>query len=158
MRHLLLSLLLTLPLVSAEYPAMGADVFDVNANAMADIADALTRAKSEKKHVLLKFGANWCIDCHRLSHTLATAPAVARSLADHYILVSIDTNTRNRSNRNLDVVAQYGQPSRHSLPAILVLDTTGKVLTTQRVADFEDGSAHDPAKILAFLTKWIPAS
>jgi thioredoxin-related protein len=158
MRYLLLSLLLALPLFSAEYPKMGEDIYDVNADAKIDIAHALTLARAENKNVILKFGANWCIWCHRLSHTMKSDATVAQALAENFILVSVDTNTRNGSNRNLDVVAKYGRPTRHGLPALVVLDPAGKVLTTKNTGDFEIGSEHDPVKLLAFLTHWSPAN
>ena len=46
---------------------------------------------------------------------------------------------------------------RHGLPVLVVLDAAGRPLTTQDTGALEDGkTAHDPAKVLAFLRRWAP--
>ena len=86
-----------------EYPKMGADIYDVHADANADIAKALAMASIEHKAVLLDFGANWCIWCHRLHNTFETNPAVAKALSDSFVVVMVDVNTRHGEKRNADV-------------------------------------------------------
>ena len=56
-----------------EYPKMGPDLYDVQADGTAQIAAAVAQAKAGHKHVLVKLGANWCIWCRRLTHVLETA-------------------------------------------------------------------------------------
>ncbi len=140
-----------------EYPKMGPDIYDTRADGTAQIATALAQARAENKHVLVKLGANWCIWCHRLSHTLETDAAVARTLHDNYILVLIDVNHRQGKARNDAVNDRYGNPMAQGLPVLVVLDADGKQLTTQETGALEDGkSAHDPAKVIAFLRQWAP--
>jgi thiol:disulfide interchange protein len=149
-------LFLSLGLTAAEYPQMGEDIYDVNADAAADIAAALTTAQAENKRVLLKFGANWCVWCHRLNSTLHNDAAVGKALADDYIVIRVDVNTRNGTKRHAATVAQYGNPTQHGLSVLVVLDANGNLLTTQETGALEKGSAHDPAKIVAFLERWAP--
>lgn len=155
-RLILTFLFLSLSLTAAEYPQMGEDIYDVNADAAVDIAAALTTAQAENKQVLLKFGANWCVWCHRLSSTLHGDANVAAALAKDYVIISVDVNTRNGTKRNAATVAAYGNPTQHGLPVLVVLDAAGKILTTQETGALEKGSAHDPAKIVAFLEHWAP--
>ncbi len=140
-----------------EYPKMGPDIYDREADGTAQIAAALTQAKAEHKRVLLKLGANWCVWCHRLSDTFHQNQAVAQELADDYVLVLIDVNHRNGKKRNDTVNEKYGNPIQFGLPVLLVLDEDGRLLTTQETGALEDeGKAHDPAKVLAFLKTWAP--
>lgn len=159
LKHLLLLAVLTGASHAApEYPKLGADIYDPNADGKELVAATVQRAGAEHKNVLLMFGANWCIWCHRLHATLTTAPDLARALKENYELVMIDVNKRHGVARNADVDATYGNPSKLGLPALVVLDATGKQLTTQDSGALEDGkSAHDPAKVMAFLKKWAPA-
>ena len=69
----------------------------------------------------------------------------------------IDVNTRRGGARNAAVNKKYGDPVRHGLPVLLVLNDEGRILTTQETGALEKGAAHDPAKILAFLGRWTPA-
>ena len=151
-------LMLFSTLTAAEYPQMGEDIYLVEADAQADITAALATAKSANKRVLLKFGANWCVWCHRLSDTLHHETSVAQNLEDNYVLVAVDVNTRNGAKRNTETVARYGNPTQHGLPVLVVLDAAGNLLTTQETGALEEGSAHDPAKVIAFLRKWAPTS
>jgi thiol:disulfide interchange protein len=140
-----------------EYPKMGPDLYDPQADGTAQIATALTQAKAEHKHVLVKLGANWCIWCRRLSHTLETDAAVAQALHDNFVLVLVDVNHRNGKARNDAVNDRYGNPMAQGLPVLVVLDADGKQLTTQETGALEDGkAAHDPAKVIAFLRRWAP--
>lgn len=157
-RVILLCTLLTLSLAAAtpEYPKMGPNIYDPKADGTAQIAAALTKASAGNKHVLLMFGANWCIWCHRLHATFAKDPGVAKALRENFEVVLIDVNTRNGTKRNADVDARYGHPIAQGLPVLVVLDTKGKPLTTQETGALEDGDKHSPKKVLAFLERWKP--
>jgi len=150
--------LLLLPLSRAgasEYPKMGADIFDPHANGQADIDAAVAKAAAENKRVLLDFGANWCIWCHRLHNPFETDPAVAKALNDGFVVVMVDVNRRNGVDRNKDVIARY-DPALKGVPELAVLDSTGKELTIKDSGELEEGDHHSPAKITAFLAQWAP--
>ena len=152
----LLGLLALPPTAAPEYPKMGADIFDTTADGTKQIAAALKKAETDHKHVLLVFGANWCIWCHRLHATFETDSAVARVLAEKFEVVSVDVNTQKGVNRNADVNERYGNPTKHGLPVLVVLDASGKQLTTQDTGELEVGDKHDPKKVIAFLERWAP--
>ena len=149
--------LVALPLSAApEYPKMGPDVYDTQADGTAQIAAALGRAAAGQKHVLLVFGANWCIWCRRLHATFQDDPKVASLLHARFEVVLIDVNTRGGEKRNAAVNQRYGNPIAKGLPVLVVLDATGRQLITKDSGELEDGDKHDPAKVLAFLAAWAP--
>jgi thiol:disulfide interchange protein len=139
-----------------EYPKSGPDIFDVHADASAQVAAALTRAQAEHKRVILDFGANWCIWCRRLHSTFETDPSVAKALEKDFIVVMVDVNTRKGTKRNDDLVVRYGNPTEHGIPVLVVLDSNGKQLTTKDTGELEEGDGHSPKKIAAFLIYWAP--
>ncbi len=157
--RLLLALILpALPL--AELPAQGpasapaADpktIYDEGADGSQQIAQALVGAKAANKHVLLQFGANWCIWCHRLHHLCAADPSIASKIKADYVVVLVDVD----KSHNAAVKAKYGA-AMLGLPALAVLDADGKLLVTQNSGALEQGDHHDPAKVLAFLSTWAP--
>lgn len=141
-----------------EYPKMGPDIYDPSADGKTLVATALAEASNEHKNVLLVFGANWCIWCHRLHETFASNAEIARILRQNYKVVMVDVNARKGSARNADVDEKYGHPTKLGLPVLVVLAPSGEKLTTQDSGELEDGkSAHDPTKVIAFLDKWAPA-
>ena len=154
---LFLFALLALPMTAApEYPEMGPDIYDTQANGGEQIAAALKKAAPSKKHVLVVFGANWCIWCRRLHETFASSPKVAAALRADYEVVLVDVNTRHGEHRNSEVDRRYGTPTKEGLPVLVVLDSRGIQLTTQETGVFEEGAAHSPHKILGFLEAWKP--
>src|SRR5689334_10849054 len=128
------------------------DIYDESADGAKQVSAALATAKKENKRVLLQFGANWCGWCHRLHQLFASDPTIAGKLKSDYVVVLIDVN----KDHNKDTDAKYGHPVRFGLPVIVVLDSDGKLLTTQDTAKLEEGDHHSPEKVLAFLKEWAP--
>ena len=95
--------------------------------------------------------------CHRLHRVFTTDAQVSSALKRDFVVVMIDVNKRNGPARNAAVDAHYGNPTQFGLPVLVVLDASGRRLTTQETGALEKGDAHDPAKIVAFLKKWAPA-
>ena len=104
-------------------PVFGADapvktsrpaIYDENADAAKEIADALALAKKEDKRVLLQFGANWCGWCHKLHKLCQTDTYIAAKLKEAYVVVLVDVN----KGHNSDINKQYREshalwPARH---------------------------------------------
>jgi thiol:disulfide interchange protein len=140
-----------------EYPKMGPDIYDTQADGASQVADALVQAASTHKRILLDLGANWCIWCRRLQDTFASDPAVKKALDDNFIVVLIDVNHREGKSRNGVLNRHYEDPIKEGLPVLVVLETNGRMLVTQETGALENGrNGHDPKKILAFLEKWAP--
>ncbi len=138
-------------------PVFGADapvktsrpaIYNENADAAKEIADALALAKKEDKRVLLQFGANWCGWCHKLHKLCQTDTHIAAKLKEAYVVVLVDVN----KGHNSDINKQYGNPTRFGLPAIVILNADGMILTTQDTGKLEEGDHHDPKKVLAWIS------
>jgi thioredoxin-related protein len=125
-------------------------LYDTTADAKEQIAAALKTAQAENKRVILKFGANWCGWCHKLSGLLKTNAELAKLVKDNYVLVLIDVDKQH----NADTVKKYDSPTKHGLPVLVVLDTDGTPLHTQDTGKLEGGNHHDLAKVKAFLENW----
>jgi thioredoxin 1 len=95
--------------------------YDELANAAADIAAAFEKAASERKLVLLVFGANWCPDC-RTFEAEANAADLGTTLALNYVIVKIDVA---RFNKNTDIARKYGLNVRRGIPAAVILKADG---------------------------------
>lgn len=118
--------------------------------ATADVANALKEAKREKKRVILDFGGNWCPDCHVLDiyfHNSVNLPILKR----YFILVPVNVG---QYDRNLDLAAKYNVPLQKGVPALVVLDSNGRLLYTQRNGQFEAMRRLEPAAVTRFLEKW----
>lgn len=129
-----------------------ANVFDESADGSKQVAAALATAHKENKRVLLHFGANWCPLCRELHALYGSDTNVAAILRTSYVLVMIDVNKGH--NRGVDY--KYGHPTRDGIPALVILDSDGKKLTTEQADPLFDNDRPNPARLLAFLKQWAP--
>lgn len=129
-----------------------AHIFSDSADAKAEIRKAILQAGFEHKNVLLDFGGNWCADC-QLLNIYFHDPGNASLLAANYIKVDVNVG---EYDKNLDLARKYGIPLNKGVPALAVLDGSGKLLYAQRNAEFEKIHMLDSAAVSAFLEKWKP--
>jgi len=130
------------------------NLYKPNADAKAEITEGLSQAARAHKRVMLVFGGNWCYDCHVLDaafHTTEIAPTLNRN----YVVVHVDVG---EYNKNLDIAKKYEVPLERGVPAAAILDSTGKLLVSQKNQEFEKARSMAPEDILAFLNKWKPAA
>ncbi len=126
------------------------NLYDGNADAHAEVKDALAKAAKENKRVLLVFGANWCYDCHVLDLAFER-PDIAPVLEANYVVAHIDIG---QGDKNQDLMQQYDVPSERGIPAAAVLDANGKLLYSQKKGEFEKARELGPEDLLEFLNKW----
>lgn len=139
-----------------EKKSIRAPIYDTQADGAKLIADALAVAQREHKRVLVEFGANWCIWCHRLHALLTTDPEISAYFKKYFLLVLVDVDNRAGPRRNEALIARYGNPIEKGIPGVVLLDTDGKPLKTQDTGEFESGETYDHARIMAFLKEWTP--
>ena len=128
-------------------------IYPAGTDAKQQIAAALAAAAREHKRVLVVFGADWCFDCHVLDKAFERSD-IAPLLNANYKVVHIDIG---QGDKNQDIMKKYDVPMEKGIPAIAVLDATGKLLYSQRNGEFESARGLGPEDLLAFLHKWQPA-
>lgn len=137
-----------------------ATIYDTKSDGGKQIEEALAIAKRDNKRVLLQFGANWCVWCHRMHKMLTDNKELAKTITGEYVLVLIDVDTIDGKMHNEAINQKYGDPRQQGLPAWVVLDADGNKLATVNTEPFEVGDTYKPAKIKAALVKYkaAPAS
>ena len=128
------------------------DMYPADADAHAEIKEALAHAAKNHHRVLVVFGADWCYDCHVLNlafHGGDLAPVIEKN----YEVVHVDIG---EGDKNQDLMKQYEVPMAKGIPAIAVLDADGKLIYSQKNGEFEKARSMDSGTMLAFLNKWKP--
>jgi thioredoxin 1 len=105
--------------------------YDASADAKMDVQHALIAAKSSHKPVLIVFGANWCEDCRALDRAIKRGKSAAL-LARSFNIVKVDVGN---FDRNLDVVAAYGNPIKKGIPAAVVVSVDNQVLYATKAGE-----------------------
>jgi thioredoxin-related protein len=147
----------TAPLRAADKPSRPA-IYDEKADAKEQVKAATERARGDARRVLVMFGFNGCGWCHKLHGLFASDPAIRAILADEYVLAMIDIQAPNAEEllRKSKAALSPEELKRGvGYPFLAVFDGDGKVVTAQRTDPLEVGDHHDPAKVKAFLEKWV---
>jgi len=146
----ILALVAALSVVAAFAQFTPRHIYDENADAKAEIREALATAAREHKRVILDFGGNWCGDCQVLDIYFHRAPNDAL-LNANYVLVDIDIG---RMDKNVDVAEKYEVPLKKGVPALAVLDGHGRLVYSQANGEFEKMRHMDPDSVTQFLEQW----
>ena len=108
-------------------------VYDAQADAAAQIDEALIEAADRNVPALIVFGANWCHDSRGFADRVLNDAALAPFMAEHYALAFIDIGMRHR---NLDQAARLGVEAVFGTPTLVIADSEGAVLNAGTVHDW----------------------
>lgn len=128
------------------------NIYRADADAKKEIKEALEHAQPNRKRVMLVFGGNWCYDCHVLDAALRE-PAIAPTFTKYYELVHVDIG---QGERNGDLVRRYKINLEKGVPAISLLDSSGKLIFNDKGGEFQAARRMTEEDLLAFLEKWKP--
>ena len=132
-----------------------AKLYNPSADAMADIKAAVSKAKTEGKHVLLQIGGNWCGWCIAFDKKVNENDTLKGVLDEKFVAYHLNYS---QENLNEDVLAELGYPQRFGFPVFVVLDGDGNRLHTQNSVYLEEGKGHNTKKILNFFNHWSPTA
>ena len=136
----------TLALTSAHADV---PVYDESADAQAQVAQALAKAKADNKQLMIVFGANWCGDCKMLDGEFKK-PALKALLDAKYVIVKVDVN---RFNKNLDVVKPYGEVIKKGIPSIVIATPANQLVYATNGGELADARKMGETGVAEFFQK-----
>ncbi|TAA23360.1 thioredoxin family protein [Pseudoxanthomonas winnipegensis] len=143
-------LMSTLLLLAATGAALAADLpYNPQADAKAEVAQALAAGKQAHKPTLLIFGANWCGDCRALDTSLHSEKNAAL-VKQHFEVVKVDVGNWDH---NLDIANTYGNPIEKGIPAAVVVSPAGKVVYATKAGELANARKMSDEGIYDFFSK-----
>jgi len=124
--------------------------YDEKADAEADVAAALKRARKAHKLTLIDFGGNWCGDC-RVFAGVIEQPDVKAWVDKHYEVVTVNVG---RYDKNMQIPARYGIDKLKGVPSFLVVDGNGKLVNDGAFFALTDARHMTPQSIVDWLAQW----
>ncbi len=149
MKKIILLLFLVPMFVSAQKEK--ATIYHPDADAKAEVNEAIKKATAENKHVLLMLGGNWCRWCIMFDKFQHANASVDSALQANYIFQHVNYS---KENKNLDLLAQLEFPQRFGYPVFIVLNQKGERIHTQNSAYLEEGEGYSAKKVIEFLDQW----
>jgi thioredoxin-like negative regulator of GroEL len=162
MKRLILALAigLAIPASAADKPISfsvhpEARPFDANANADAQIEQALATAKTQSgKMVLVVMGGNWCHDSRALAGWFAT-PRFAAMLKGRYELVYVDAGMPTiGQGKNLHAAKRFGIKKIKGTPTVMILAANGKLLNRKDAPKWRNAASRQEAAIYHHFAKF----
>jgi thioredoxin-related protein len=143
---------------SKAYEPKKRALYDPKADARVQIEAATAKAKRGHSRVLVMFGFEGCSWCYKLHALFEHDHDIRKLLRDEYIIVLVDIQAPNANELLKEckgALAREELQKGAGFPFLAVLDDGGKVVTAQRTEPLEEGQAHDPARVKAFLGRWV---
>src|SRR5258708_22737680 len=147
-------LLLLLAALLAASAMAGPLPYDESADAKAAVQQALSASKESRIPVFVIFGANWCEDCRALDLALKSGKN-AELLARQFKVVKVDIGN---FDRNLDLVAAYGNPIKKGIHATVGLSPDNEILYATLAVELADARRMSESGIYDFLRKVTQAA
>lgn len=126
-------------------------IYNPAANASADIGDAVKKAKTEGKNVLIQVGGNWCTWCLKVHKFIADDSELKKLIDENYVFLLVNYS---KENKNEEVLKNLGNPSRFGFPVFVVLNSQGSVIHIQDSGYLEEDKTYSKEKLSRFLKLW----
>lgn len=118
---------------------------------MKQLDEAVIKAKTENKHVLVQLGGNWCPWCIRFNQFCNETAVIDSILKADYVVIHLNYSKENKNEASLE---RLGHPERFGFPVFVILDGAGKRLHTQDSGLLEKEKSYDKEKVMTFLLNW----
>lgn len=130
-------------------------LYDPALDGMKQIKEAISKARSQGKHVLIQYGGNWCSWCIKFDAFCKADTSIMKVIDASFIPVKLNYSPENK---NESANAYLGNPMRFGFPVFIIVDGNGKVLHIQDSALLEEGKGYNQVKVLGFFRNWTTSA
>jgi thioredoxin-related protein len=130
-------------------------LYDPALDGMKQIKEAVSKAKSQGKHVLIQYGGNWCSWCIKFDAFCKADTSIMKVINTSFVPVKLNNSPENK---NEAANAYLENPMRFGFPVFIIVDGNGKVLHIQDSALLEEGKGYNQLKVLGFFRNWTASA
>ena len=130
-------------------------LYDPALDGMKQIKEAVSKAKSQGKHVLIQYGGNWCSWCIKFDAFCKADTSIMKVINTSFVPVKLNYSPENK---NEAANAYLENPMRFGFPVFIIVDGNGKVLHIQDSALLEEGKGYNQLKVLGFFRNWTASA
>ncbi len=136
-------------------------VYDETIDPIAQIDDAVAKAKAEDKFVICQLGGNWCPWCLRFADFVEKDTTVNRVVNENFVYIHVNYNPRKAAGdeaaqKAATLLKRLGNPQRFGFPVFVVLNREGEIMHIQDSSFLEEGKGYSEEKVIRFLKNWTP--
>lgn len=136
-------------------------VYNESIDPMAQIDEAVAKAKADGKFVVCQVGGNWCPWCLKFADFVEKDTAVNKVVNDNFEYIHVNYNRRQTAGAEAvkkaeQLMNRLGNCRRFGFPVFVVLDENGSILHIQDSSFLEEGKGYSEEKVLRFFKNWTP--
>ncbi len=136
-------------------------VYDESIDPIAQIDDAVAKAKAENKFVICQLGGNWCPWCLRFADFVEKDTTVNKVVNENFVYIHVNYNPRKSAGdeaaqKGKTLLKRLGNPQRFGFPVFVILNQEDEILHIQDSSFLEEGKGYSQEKVLRFLKNWTP--
>ncbi|MCF0222743.1 MAG: thioredoxin family protein [Fibrobacter sp.] len=124
--------------------------YDESLDAMAQIADAVAKAKAEGKTVMCQVGGNWCKWCLWFADFITKDEDIKAAIDKDFVYVHVNYSPKNKNEKALEF---FGNP-HYGYPYFVVINSDGRVVAVQESISLEEGEGYSKERVLAFFSTY----
>ena len=136
-------------------------VYNEDVDPIAQIDQAVVKAKSEGKYVICQVGGNWCPWCLKFADFITKDTTISKVIAENFEYIHVNYNPRKSQGeakmaQGKALMKRLNNAGRFGYPVFVVLDENGKILHIQDSSFLEEGEGYNQEKVLRFFKNWTP--
>ena len=154
-RFLILVIILFVSQIFYSQEAAKPKLYNPEADAKAELVEAIKEAKETGKHVFVQVGGNWCGWCIKFNKYVKENEELDVYINSQYVSIKVNYDQKVK---NEEVLSYLEYPQRFGFPVFVILDEKGRRIHTQDTGLLEDGLGYDKRKIMQFFRAWSKAA
>lgn len=156
MKRILTILLLAVMTVSLAVGQQKAKKFyDETLDPIAQIDEAVAKAKAEGKYVICQFGGNWCPWCVKFGYFIEECEEIKEVVDKNFVYIHVNYTSK-KDEKSQIANKRLANAGRFGFPVLVVLREDGSVMHIQNSSYLEEDKSYNRTRVLKFFQSWTP--
>lgn len=149
---LLFAVILTL---SAEAQQKAKKFYDETLDPIAQIDEAVAKAKAEGKYVICQLGGNWCPWCVKFGYFIEECEEIREVVEKNFVYIHVNYTSK-KDEKSQIANRRLANAGRFGFPVLVVLREDGSVMHIQNSSYLEEDKSYNRVRVLKFFQGWTP--
>lgn len=156
MKRILTILLLAVMTVTLAVGQQKAKKFyDETLDPIAQIDEAVAKAKAEGKYVICQFGGNWCPWCVKFGYFIEECEEIKEVVDKNFVYIHVNYTSK-KDEKSQIANKRLANAGRFGFPVLVVLREDGSVMHIQNSSYLEEDKSYNRTRVLKFFQSWTP--
>lgn len=158
MKRLFLFLLFVVTLsLTAAAQQKAKKFYDESLDPIAQIDEAVAKAKAEGKFVICQFGGNWCPWCLKFGYFIEECEEIKEVIDKNFVYIHVNY-TSQKDEKSQIANKRLANAGRFGFPVLVILREDGSVMHIQNSSYLEEDKSYNRTRVKKFFDAWTPAA